>query len=297
MELDMYTVIGATGNTGRVVAENLLAAGQRVRVVGRSEERLAGFVEAGAEPAVGDVADAGFVASACDGAGGVYCMIPPRYDIDLRAWQEEVGVSLGRGIRESGVPYIVNLSSIGAQHPAGTGPIVALRRMESRLNELTEANVLHLRPTWFMENFFMNLASIREMGVLAMAMAGDVPVPMIATRDIGEVAARRLAALDFEGHHVQELIGPREYTLQEAAEIIGAAIGEPGLPFVQISFEETEQGLASMGVHPGTIDAYIEMYRGAAQGLLAGEEPRSAANTTPTTLEEFAGALAAVYNA
>ena len=293
----MYTVIGATGNTGRVVAEDLLAAGHKVRVVGRSEKRLTGFVEKGAEPAVGDVSDAEFVAEACDGIGGVYCMIPPRYDLDLSAWQSKVGKALAAGIRSAGVPYIVNLSSIGAQHPAGTGPILALREMEGRLNELTVPNVLHLRPTWFMENFFMNLEGIRHMGVLAMSLPGDVPMPLIATQDIGAVAARRLAALDFEGHHVQELIGPREYTMQEAATLIGAAIGQPDLGYQQISYEETEQGLASMGIHPGTIATFIEMYRGAEAGLLVAEESRSLANTTPTTLEEFAGVLAAVYNA
>ncbi len=293
----MFTVIGATGNTGRVVADDLLAGGHAVRVVGRSEERLAAFVARGAEAAVGDVSDAEFVAEACDGVGGVYCMIPPRYDLDLREWQSKVGAALATGIHAAGVPYIVSLSSIGAQHPAGTGPILALRQLESRLNDLTVANVLHLRPTWFMENFFMNLEGIRHMGVLAMSLPGDVPMPLIAAADIGAVAARRLAALDFEGHHVQELIGPREYTMNEAAAIIGSAIGIPDLGYQQISFEETEAGLASMGIHPGTIATFIEMYQGAAAGLLVGEEPRSAANTTPTTLEEFAGVLAAVYNA
>ena len=82
----MYAVIGATGNTGRVVAEDLLAAGLPVRVIGRSEDRLAPLVARGAEAAVGDVSDADFVARACDGVGGVYHLIPPRFDTDLRAW-------------------------------------------------------------------------------------------------------------------------------------------------------------------------------------------------------------------
>jgi saccharopine dehydrogenase-like NADP-dependent oxidoreductase len=102
----MYVVIGATGNTGRVVAEDLLSAGLPVRVIGRSEEGLAPFVKQGAEAAVGDVSDAEFVARACDGVGGVYHLIPPRYDIDLRAWQTEVGKALLAGIRDSGVPYV-----------------------------------------------------------------------------------------------------------------------------------------------------------------------------------------------
>jgi uncharacterized protein YbjT (DUF2867 family) len=293
----MYTVIGATGNTGRVVADDLLAAGLPVRVIGRSEERLTPFVERGAEAAVGDVSDAEFVARACDGVGGVYHMIPPRFDIDLRAWQTKVGKALVAGIRSSGVPYVVNLSSVGAQHHSGTGPIVGLREQEDRFNELTEANVLHLRPGWFMENLYMSLDAIRGMGALGMPVPGDVPIPMIATRDIGAEAARRLAALDFDGHHIRELLGPRDYTLTDVARIIGAAIGKPDLPFVRVPDEAAAAALAEMGAHPATVATFMEMYHGFYEGRVVAQESRSRANTTPTTLEEFAQGLAAAYGA
>jgi uncharacterized protein YbjT (DUF2867 family) len=293
----MYAVIGATGNTGRVVAEDLLAAGQPVRVIGRTEERLAPFVEQGAEAAVGDVSDAEFVARACDGVGGVYHLIPPRYDIDLREWQTTAGKALAAGIRDAGVPYVVNLSSVGAQHHEGTGPIAGLREQEDRFNELTETNVLHLRPGWFMENMYMMLDAIREAGVLPMPIPGALSLPMIATRDIGAEAARRLAALDFDGHHIKELLGPRDYTLNEVAAIVGAAIGKPDLPFVTVPEEAAAAGFEQMGVHAATVAAFMEMYRGFADGRIVAQETRSAANSTPTTLEEFASGLAAAYGA
>jgi len=293
----MYAVIGATGNTGRVVAENLLAAGLPVRVTGRTEDRLATFVEQGAEAAVGDVSDAEFIARVCDGVGGVYHLIPPRYDMDLRAWQTEAGKALLAGIRDAGVPYVVNLSSVGAQHHEGTGPIAGLREQEDRFNELTETNVLHLRPAFFMENFYMMLDAIRGMGVLGMPIPGDLPLAMIATQDIGAEAARRLAALDFDGHHTKELLGPRDYTLNEVAAIVGKAIGKPDLPFVTVPEEAAAAGFEQMGVHPATVAAFMEMYRGFGDGRVVPLESRSAANTTPTTLEEFVVGLAAAYGA
>ena len=293
----MYAVIGATGNTGRVVAENLLAAGLPVRVIGRTEDRLAPFVEQGAEAAVGDVSDAEFIARVCDGVGGVYHLIPPRYDMDLRAWQTEAGEALLAGIRDAGVPYVVNLSSVGAQHHEGTGPIAGLREQEDRFNELTETNVLHLRPAFFMENFYMMLDAIRGMGVLGMPIPGDIPLAMIATQDIGAEAARRLAALDFDGHHIKELLGPRDYTLNEVAAIVGKAIGKPDLPFVTVPEEAAAAGFEQMGVHPATVATFMEMYRGFGDGRVVPLESRSAANTTPTTLEEFAVGLAAAYGA
>jgi uncharacterized protein YbjT (DUF2867 family) len=293
----MYAVIGATGNTGRVVAEDLLAAGLPVRVVGRDEERLAPLVAKGAEAAVGDVSDAEFVAQVCRDVGGVYHLIPPRYDVDLRAWQADVGKALFAGIRDAGVPYVVNLSSVGAQHHGGTGPIAGLREQEDRFNELTEANVLHLRPGWFMENMYMMLDMIRGMSALGMPIPGDLPIAMIATRDIGAEAARRLAALDFDGHHIQELLGPRDYTLNEVASIVGAAIGKPDLPFVTVPEEAAAAGFEQMGVHPATVATFMEMYRGFGSGRIVPQEDRSRANTTPTTLEEFAVGLAAAYGA
>ncbi|MDP2469800.1 MAG: NAD(P)H-binding protein [Candidatus Palauibacterales bacterium] len=293
----MYTVIGATGNTGRVVAEELLVAGLPVRVVGRSDERLAPFVEKGAEAMVGDVSDAGFVARACDGVGAVYSLIPIAYNANLREWQGKVGKALAKGIRESGAPYVVNLSSVGAQHHQGTGPIVGLREQEDRLNELSEVDVLHLRPASFMENLYMSLDGIRSMGVLAMPMPADVPIAMIATRDIGVEAARRMTALDFDGHHTRELLGPRDYTMTEVAAIVGAAIGKPDLPYVQVPPEAAAEAFAGMGMHAETIPTLLEMYRGYADEHIVPQEPRSAANTTPTTLEEFADQLAAAYHA
>ena len=45
----MYVITGATGNTGSVVAERLLAEGEKVRAVGRDPKRLDGSSRRGAE--------------------------------------------------------------------------------------------------------------------------------------------------------------------------------------------------------------------------------------------------------
>jgi uncharacterized protein YbjT (DUF2867 family) len=291
----MYAIIGATGNTGHVVADQLLDAGLPVRVIGRSEDRLASFVERGAEPAVGDVSDADFVAQACDGAGGVYSLLPPLFHVDLRKWQGQVSRAIVAGIRAAGVPYVVNLSSVGAQHHEGTGPIVGLREHEDRLNELSETNVLHLRPAWFMENLYAMMEGVRAMGALATPIRDDVPIAFIATRDIGAEAAHRLAALDFDGHHTKELLGPREYTMPEVASILGEAIGEPDLPYVVAPEEAMSSALLAAGLHAATVETVLELYRGFNERLIVAREERTPANTTPTTLEEFAAEMAAAH--
>jgi uncharacterized protein YbjT (DUF2867 family) len=292
----MYVVTGATGHTGRVVAETLLAAGVDVLAIGRSEERLRPLVEKGAQAFVGSAEDAQTMSIAFSGAVGAYCMIPPRYSApDPRAHQRTIGESLASAVHEAGVQHVVLLSSLGAQHTSGTGPVVGLREQEIRLAKLKDVNVLSLRPGYFMENFYASIGMIRAVGAVGTPMIGDVPVPMIAARDIGQYAARRLLELDFEGASTRELLGPRDVTLQEATDVIGAAIGQSALLYKRLSSEEFEAAALQMGMSKGAIASFLEMYGAMSEGRLAPEEERSTENTTPTTIEEFAESFAAVY--
>jgi uncharacterized protein YbjT (DUF2867 family) len=293
----MYAVTGATGNTGRVVAEALLAAGKDVQVIGRSAERLGALVQKGAEAYVGDVSDAQAMSLALSGAVGVYCMIPPRFDSkDFPGYQRKVGEALAASIHEAGVEHAVFLSSVGAQQGEPMGSISGLRKQEERLNALAGVNVLSLRAGWFMENLCHSLGAIRDMGVLGTPLKGDLPLPMVATRDIGEYAARRLVALDFTGNVTQELLGPREVTMEEVAGLLGKAIGVDDLPYVQYSYEDFEKAAAQMGISRSGAQTLVEMYRAYNDGLVVPEEERSSENTTDTTIEEFVQSLAKGYS-
>src|ERR1700674_5473330 len=124
----MYAITGATGNIGGQAADILLAKGEKVRVIGRSAARLQRFVDNGAEAAVGDLQESAFVAKAFNGVTSVFAMIPPDYTArDFRAYQNEIATNIATGIINSGVQYVVSLSSQGADLPGGTGPIKGLR--------------------------------------------------------------------------------------------------------------------------------------------------------------------------
>ena len=169
----MYVVTGATGNTGRVVAETLLAKGKRVRVIGRSAKNLQSLVEKGAEAFVGSVTDSSAMLRAFQGAQAVYVMIPPSYTAqDFRAYQNEVGSAYSSAVRLAGVPFVVNLSSVGAQLSQGAGPISGLYDVEQQLSQLDGVNVVHLRAAYFMENFFIGLDLIRSQGIVGTPLRG-----------------------------------------------------------------------------------------------------------------------------
>src|SRR5580698_3043607 len=100
----MYVITGATGNTGGVIAEKLLAEGQKVRVVGRDAQRLERFTQKGAEAFIADATNAGALTKAFAGAKAVYAMIPPNIaSPDVRAYEESAGDALRAAIEGEGV--------------------------------------------------------------------------------------------------------------------------------------------------------------------------------------------------
>lgn len=294
----MFVITGATGNIGSKTADILLDRGEKVRVVGRSAERLRRFVDRGAEAAVGSLKDTAFVTRAFDGADGVFAMIPPDYAApDLRAFQNEIGASLATAIAKAGVGYVVNLSSQGADLPGGTGPIMGLRDQEERLNRLEGPDIIHLRPAYFMENLLMNIPLINRLGVAASAIREDLKFAMIATRDIAAVVADLLIKRDFEGTSVRDLLGRRDVSLDEAFSIIGTAIARPGLKYVRLSYDEAATGLREMGISSDVARLFVEMSRALNGGLFGVGRPRTPENTTPTSIEEFSLTFAEVFAA
>lgn len=283
----MYTITGATGNIGNVIADSLLSRGKQVRVIGRDEKRLKRFAERGADILAGSVEDASFLRKAFEGATAVFAMIPPDPQTpDLAKQQDGMGEAISSAIKFARVPNVVNLSSVGAEVDADTGPIAGLRRQEHRLNQL-DANILHLTPTYFMENFVHNIGMIKHMGINGSPIHKDVSLGMIATRDIGNVAAERLLRLDFVGKTRQILLGPKNLTMVEATKILGQSIGKPDLPYVEFSYDDAEKGMIQAGLSPDIARSFNRMYRSFNEKKI-GPYERNAQNTTPTTMEEFA---------
>ena len=293
----MITVVGATGHTGSAVASRLLAAGKKVRAVARSRDRLETLARRGAEIAAGDVYDETFFATVLRDAEAAYALVPPDYaQPDLRRLYNRFGDALVSALRASGLGRLVFLSSLGAELPAGTGPIAGLHDVEERLAPLG-LDVLVLRPGYFYENFYASLPLIRHQGVVGGAIAPDVRFPMTAARDIGAVAAEALAAGNFRGFTVREVLGPRDYSMREATRIIGEKIGKSDLAYVQFPDADVKAWLVQVGVSAGAADAMVEMSRAITEGRVRSQQGRRPENTAPTLLETFAEELAQAYRA
>ncbi|PVZ14162.1 NAD(P)H-binding protein [Actinomycetospora cinnamomea] len=285
----MITVLGAGGNTGGRVVRRLREAGEDVHAVGRAATRLTDAAAHGAEPHVADMTDRAALAAALRGADAAYVLLP----LDLtapgyRSQQDQVGTAIVGALADARVPRVVALSSLGGEVASGTGFLETLHEQEQRLGAL-DARVLFLRPGLFFESFLPSLPAMRASGVHHDTIDPEVALPMVATADVGDVAADALRHPGAVG--VREVLGPEDLTLPEAVARLGAVLGLPGLRYERAPEDVMRGVLVEAGLPADVTEEHLAMNaafnRGAVRSL-AGRGPRT---SSPTRLEQWARTL------
>lgn len=292
----MITVFGATGRVGGKVVEQLLQAGEPVRALSRSAEKLSALEKRGATAMTGEASDVNYLSRAFADVDAAFIVMP--HDVhaaDYHAEQDLIGTSLAAALSAAGVRHIVFLSSVGADQPEGTGVVTSLHRQERRLEHLPKSNVLMLRAGWFYENLFESLPLIREQGIVADAIAPDLRIPMIATRDIARIAAEALLSRDWQGVKTREISGPRDLTYPHIVRIIAQKLGLPDLAYVQMSYDDMIGALQQAGFSSDVAAQYVGLSRGLNEGRVVAREAHGARHVGETALESFADELAAAY--
>jgi hypothetical protein len=164
---------------------------------------------------------------------------------------------------------------------------MGLHNLEKKLDQLNGVNVLHLRAGYFMEHTLQQAGIIQAFGMTAGPLRGDLKLPMIATRDIGEAAANALVKHDFSGKQTRELDGQRDLDYAEATKIIGNGIGKAGLQYTQLPDAQLRPALAQMGMSTDFVNSLLEMCGSLNSGYMCALEKRTPQNTTPTSFETF----------
>jgi uncharacterized protein YbjT (DUF2867 family) len=259
----MFVVLGATGNTGKVVAETLLAQKNAIRVVLRDAVKGEAWKARGAEVAIADVEDGAALERAFKGAEGAYVLLPPSYSSrQIRVDNGRRAKTIATAVEAAGVAHIVMLSSIGAQHADGTGPILSIHDAEATFSR-TRAAVTFLRAAYFMENWGGSLYAVGQ-GVLPTFLLADKAIPMVATRDIGLAAARLLAERG-SGKRVIELAGPREYSPRDVAAALGRIVGKP-----IVAQQEPEEAMAAALMGAGMNAEWARLFQALTHGVNTG---------------------------
>jgi len=264
----MFVIAGVTGNTGSVVAETLLAAKKDVRVLVREAKKGESWAARGAEVrTLASLDDEAALTAALEGAAGAYLLLPP----NLNATEEErraMVETIATAIDKSRVQHVVFLSSVGGQHEKGTGPIELLHYAEERLRK-TSAKVTLVRAAYFLENWGAVAATVKQ-GKLATFLPADLTIPMVATRDIGVVAAKALLSGPPPANEVIELAGPRDLSSRDVAALFAKVIGKD-VEVEVAPLAAVVPAFASFGVPAPAAELFRQMYEGISNGTVRWE--------------------------
>jgi uncharacterized protein YbjT (DUF2867 family) len=286
----MHSILGINGNTGSVVAETLLAGGHAIRAIVRSPDKGERWRARGAEVAVADLDDTAALTRALAGSTGAYVLVPPRGDAaDPRAHNRGVIASLAAAVAAAKVPHVVLLSSIGAQHAAGTGPIASLHEAERAL-AATGAALTAVRAGYFAENWGGSLGFVTQ-GFVPSFLPADLAVPTVATADIGRTAAAALVE-GGRGRQVIELSGPRDVTAREVVAAVARIVGRD-LRIEEAPLDAVVPTFTGFGMSPAVAALYREMYAGIAAGHVAWEGGAARAVRGSTTVDQVLQKLVA----
>lgn len=294
--MSTYVILGATGHTGRPIAEGLLEKGHSVRIVSRHADTASDLIKKGAVHYVGDSTNQTFLADVFNGADALYTLIPfDANTADFTQMQTQHVHSIAQALRDSTIKYVVTLSSVGAHLSAGAGVVQGLHTMEKHFNTIPNINILHLRASYFLENTLSMAGMVKQMGMMGSPVRADLKVPMVATKDIASAALKHLLDKDFSGKSHEYVLGNREYTYTEIAQIYGRTIGKPDLKYVQFPYADAKAAMMKMGMGDSVTDKLNEFVKSMNEGKILENVYRTPSNTTPTRAEDFAQVFKSVY--
>ncbi len=265
----MFVIAGVSGNTGSIVANALLEQGKKVRVIVRDAKKGEPWKARGAEVAIASVDDEEALTKALEGADGAYLILPPDLGAkDFIAERRATVETIARAVEKSKVAHVVLLSSAGAQHESGTGPIRTLHYAEQRLAK-TPAKTTFVRAAIFFENFASVLGAVAQ-GQLPAFVPAELVTPMVATKDIGLVAAKALLEPPAGKSDIIELAGPRDYSARDIAGVLAKIYGKP-VEVAVAPLEAVVPTYTSFGMSPNMAGLFQEMYDGITRGTVAFE--------------------------
>lgn len=276
-----------TGNVGRRVTEHLLAAGAELIVLARNPEKLSESVRQRTTVFQGSLTDTAFVLKATQAAEALFWVSStdfstPSFDI----WYEDLARAAATSVQTHKIPYVVNLSSVGAHLSTGMGPISKLYKVEQHLSAVA-TNIIHLRPEFFMENYLHQLEALQTHSSVFLPLAAEQRFAMISTQDIAAVAANLLLDRSWSGHAILGLQGPEDLSFNEAAVILSEILGKQ-IKHIEITSEQFHDTMVSQGASLEVATQYAQMWQGLSHPDFAPAEPRTPETTKSTTFAEFA---------
>jgi NAD(P)H dehydrogenase (quinone) len=302
-------VTGSLGNISKPLTEALVGKGHAVTVISSDPGKKPAIETLRATAAIGSIADAAFLTATFTGADAVYAMIPLSFtEPDLQAYLHRMAQNYLRALQQAAIKRVVILSGWSAN-------LVNSENVEQVFDGLTGASVTIMRPAYFYSNFYHTMDMIRGKGLVGKFLTlrysglwalltgrtgqlmgnfgGDDRIVFVSPKDIADAVEEEL--LTGADQRKIRYVGSEEMTCNEAARIIGTAVGRPWLKWVLISDKQMLQGL-KMAKMPEKVAAdMVEMQAVIHSGKALENFHRSDPKMGKVKLADFAKEFAAAY--
>lgn len=293
------TITGSLGHIGKPLAQELVEKGHEVTVITSSADREKDIEALGAVAAVGSLEDAAFLTTIFKNADIVYLMEPPfnffDQNLDIEAFWVNIGKNYAQAVREADVTKVIHLSSIGGHTDKGVGMLATHHLVENILKDLPNTvSIKTVRPVGFYYNMFSFIPAIKNANAIIQNYGGDEKEPWVSPLDIAAVIAEEMEN-PFDGRTFR-YIASDEFSPNEAAKILGEAIGKPDLKWSVISDDQFLNNLLKIGFNPQGAKGMTEMNAGRRNNLFDDYNKNKPAIFGKVKLEDFAKDFAAAYN-
>jgi NAD(P)H dehydrogenase (quinone) len=302
---------GSLGNISKPLAHQLIAEGHSVTVISSNAEKQKEIRALGATAAIGKIEDVSFLTNSFSGADAVYCMIPMSMsETNQQAYMHKIAKNYLQALKQAAVKRVVILSGWSAN-------LIKGENVEELFNELTDVSITIMRPGSFYTNFYFSMDLIKGKGLVGkyltlrysglMALlrgktgllmgnyGGDDKIVFVSPKDIAEAVAEELVTPPSEKVKIR-YVGSEEMTCNEAAKIIGTAIGKPYLKWVLISDKQMLQGLKMAKMPQELAETMVEMQSVMHSGAPLKHFHRNNPKMGKVKLSDFAKEFAAVYH-
>lgn len=302
---------GSLGNISKPLAADLVAKGHSVTVISSNQEKQKDIQALGAKAAIGKLEDVNFLSLTFTGAEAVYCMIPmDMNETHQQTHTHRIANNYVQALKEAKVKHVVLLSG-------WTADLIKGESVEDIFNQLTSASITIIRPAAFYSNFYFSMDLIKGKGLIGkfltlrysglMALltgktgllmgnyGGEDRIVFVSPKDIADAVVEELVDPPAEEVKIR-YVGSEEMTCNEAAKIIGSAIGKPYLKWVLISDKQMLQGLKMAKMPQELAETMVEMqsvmHSGAALKKFQASNPKMG----KVKLKDFAKEFAVAYN-
>ena len=289
---------GRVGAVGRTVTELLLKQGKPVRAMVRTEdERAQALRNIGAEVVVGNLLDLDSMHRAIAGCETMY------FGMSISDAYLAATVTTAAVAKHHGVKAFINMSQMTVSQMSITettpSPQHKLQWLSEQALNWSGLPVVHVRPTVFLEGFFLTLTSdsVRESNEIRLPIGKGKTSP-VAAEDVARVVATLLENPQSHIGKIYHLTGPQSENMHFYAEEYSKALGRT-ITYQDIPVEPWRDALLKRGLPVHLVNhlaTMADLHRAGRFDRMS-DDVRTLTGQGPLSVQEFVRKNAATFTA